>query len=57
MMFGFMNSEDKKFYDQQMFELLKDKMDANGRVSKEDWRIADRIVTNMIKAMGKGGLF
>lgn len=57
MMFGFMNSEEKKFYDQQMFELLKDKMDANGRVSKEDWRIADRIVTNMIKAMGKGGLF
>lgn len=57
MLFGFMNSEEKKFYDLQMYELLKDKMDANGRVSKEDWRIADRIVTNMIKTMGKGGLF
>ena len=56
MFFGFMNAEEKKVYDEQMHELLKDKMDASGNVPKEDWKIADRIVRNMMNAMKKGGI-
>lgn len=56
MFFGFMNAEEKKVYDEQMYELLKDTMDANGNVPKKDWEIADRIVRNMMDAMKKGGI-
>lgn len=56
MLFGFFNAEEKKIYEERMYELLKDKMDANGKVSKEDWRIADRIVRNMMIAMKKSGI-
>ena len=56
MFFGFMNSEEKKVYDEQMHELLKDKMDAYGNVPKEEWEIADRIVRKMMIEMKKGGI-
>lgn len=56
MFFGFMNSEEKKIYDERMYELLKDKMDANGNVPKDEWEMADRIVRNMMDAMKKGGI-
>jgi NAD/NADP transhydrogenase alpha subunit len=56
MLFGFLNAEEKKIYDKQMYELLKDVMDENGKVPKEDWRTADRIVRKMMITMKKNGI-
>ena len=42
MFFGFMNKREKEVYNQYMYDLLKDKADIYGRVSHNDWNIADR---------------
>lgn len=56
MIFGFMNKKEKEFYDKNMYELLKDEMDANGHVSHESWRIADRVTRNLMIALIQGGV-
>lgn len=56
MFLGFMNSKEREVYDKYMYELLKDKKDAFGKVSREDWRIADRIAINAVISMKKSGL-
>ena len=56
MIFGFMNKKEKKFYDQHMYELLKDEMDANGRVPHSSWKIADRMTRNLMITLIQGGL-
>lgn len=51
-----MNKKEKAFYDQHMYELLKDKMDANGRVPQDAWKIADRLTRNLMIILIKKGL-
>ncbi len=56
MIFGFMNKKEKAFYDQHMYELLKDEMDANGRVPQNSWKIADRMTRNFMITLIQSGL-
>ena len=56
MFFGFMNKKEKEFYDQHMYELLKDEMDANGRVPIDSWKIADRMTRNFMITLIQSGL-
>lgn len=56
MIFGFMNKKEKAFYDQHMYELLKDEMDANGRVPQDSWKIADRMTRDLMNTLIKSGL-
>ena len=56
MIFGFMNKREKEVYNQMMYDALKDKADIYGRVSREDWKAADRAVTRMMTTFAKNGL-
>ena len=56
MVFGFMNKKEQEFYNQTMYELLEDKMDAYGRVPRDAWRIADRITRNLMKTFIQNGI-
>ena len=56
MIFAFMNKKEKAFYDQHMYELLKDEMDANGRVPQNSWKIADRMTRNFMITLIQSGL-
>lgn len=56
MFFGFMNKKEKAYYDQHMYELLKDKMDAQGRVPHDSWVIADRMTRRLMITLIQAGL-
>ena len=51
-----MNKKEKAYYDQHMYELLKDKMDAQGRVPHDSWVIADRMTRRLMITLIQAGL-